>query len=329
MHAYGFGSSVRRPTCLLSSLAGAGRLGVRCSGDPTHRACPGELVGNSARGLRYPSAFANALVAEIASACRDGRPALCLGGAHVHPRVDGWPPHRYVRARRAFAGWCRDYGVDVTVWNCDDLDVFVARFILFVKEDDDTTLTRQSCLYLMATAQRRASAKLTLSQQVLRLWQREAPPRQAEAMPSCVAYAMVVVLSQVRRCRVAALHVLLAFSACLRIGESLSLRRCDVVIPRAESAGQCVLILRATKRGFDQRVVVGNSIVVNMIRDFLKAEDHTDGMTLLAPCSYSQFARAFGTGVRLLSCRGPVGTPTAFAEGAPQPLWRWGGRSRT
>lgn len=186
---------------------------------------------------------------------------------------------RYARARRMFAAWCCEFGVDYASLRNDEVDIFVARFIFYVKEDEDSLLTRQSCLDLMATAQRRTCVTLRLSQQVLRLWQREAPPRQAEAMPACVAYALVTVLSAVLQRREAALHVLLAFSACLRIGESLSLRRCDLVMPRTESNEQCVLLLRATKRGFDHGVVLGNSVVVATVRSFLDTTPYADTMS--------------------------------------------------
>lgn len=66
----------------------------------------------------------------------------------------------------------------------------------------------------------------------------------------------------------------------------------------------CVLILRATKRGFDQRVVLGNASVVGTIRSFLEKTPYSDGMAQLAPCSYAQFARAFALGVRLLQLPG-------------------------
>lgn len=123
-------------------------------------------------------------------------------------------------------------------------------------------------------------------------------------MPACVVYALVTVLSAVLRRRGPALHVLLAFSAGLRIGESLELRRCDVVMPRAGSQEQCVLILRATKRGFDQRVVLGNPTVVATIRRFLETTSYGDNMPQLAPCTYAQFSRAFDLGVRLLKLPG-------------------------
>lgn len=103
------------------------------------------------------------------------------------------------------------------------MDIFAARFILHVKEDDDTALSRQGCLGLLATEQRRAGMKLRLSQRVMRLWHKGAPPRQAEALPLGVAHALVTVCARVLGLRKCARHVLFAFSGCLRIGECISL----------------------------------------------------------------------------------------------------------
>lgn len=77
---------------------------------------------------------------------------------------------RSARARQEFASWCADHGIDVEELRGELVDIFVARLILHVKEDDDTVLSRQGCLDLLATAQRRAGLKLRLAQQILRLF---------------------------------------------------------------------------------------------------------------------------------------------------------------
>lgn len=42
---------------------------------------------------------------------------------------------RYAQARRMFAAWCCEVGVDYASLKSDEVDIFVARFILHVKED--------------------------------------------------------------------------------------------------------------------------------------------------------------------------------------------------
>lgn len=117
------------------------------------------------------------------------------------------------------------HGLDADELRGERVDVFVARFILHTKEDEDAVLSRQGCLDLLATAQKRAGVKLRLSQQVMRLWHREEPPRQAEALPLCAAYALVTVLAQVMKRRECALHVLLAFQGA---SASTKVSRCGV-----------------------------------------------------------------------------------------------------
>lgn len=60
-----------------------------------------------------------------------------------------------------------------------------------------------------------------------------------------------------------------------------------------------MLIVRATRRGFDQRVVLGKAAVASTVRSFLDTSSYSDGMAQLARCSHAQFARAFALGVRL------------------------------
>lgn len=72
----------------------------------------------------------------------------------------------------------------------------------------------------------------------------------------------------------------------------------------SSTSNQCVLILRASKRGFDQRIVLGNAAVIQAIRAYMASSASEDGMSSLEPCSYSQFARHFGIAVRLLRLPG-------------------------
>eukprot|EP00974_Lingulodinium_polyedra_P002408 224554-Lingulodinium_polyedra.AAC.1 len=54
-------------------------------------------------------------------------------------------------------------------------------------------------------------------------WAKLEPPQQATCMPAEAAFASVVVLATVFGRPFEAVHVLLAFCGCLRIGESLAL----------------------------------------------------------------------------------------------------------
>jgi integrase len=133
-----------------------------------------------------------------------------------------------------------------------------------------------------------------LAQQILKAWNKEVPPVQAEAMPSSLAFAMVTTLALVFKEPQAAVLVLLAFTGCLRIGEALNLRTQDVFLPRPGSADQrAVIILRATKRSFDQRVVLANGRVVNALLQYQKLFAPPNRDALFAGLTYSKFARLF------------------------------------
>lgn len=230
---------------------------------------------------------------------------------------------RYAKAREQFMAWCQIVGLEPADLQAEEIDVMVAKFVLHVKEDCDDLLTRQGCSDLLATMQRRAGIKLHVTRQVLRLWSREFPPKQAEAMPAMVAYAAVTVMRHVLEQPAAAFHTLVAFSGLLRIGESLQLRREDIVVPRASGPQHVVLVLRTTKRGFDQRVVLSHPGVVAAVVGFLKAHPGED-YELAAPLSYERFARCLKKVVKLLRLPGDSWRSHSLRRGGATALMEHG-----
>jgi integrase len=201
---------------------------------------------------------------------------------------------RYQRARDDFALWQTRLGIGAAPLAPDQLDVLLAKYVLDIKEDCDTVVSRQQCIDLVASTQRRAGHPCRLAQQILKAWQKEVPPVQAEAMPAALAFAMVTTLSLVFKEQQAAVLVLLAFAGCLRIGEALGLRSQDVFLPRPGSADQRgVVILRATKRSFDQRVVIGNRRVVSALVQYQKFFAPPERDAMFAGMTYNKFARLF------------------------------------
>ena len=244
----------------------------------------------------------------------------------VESRLALGTQRRYARARAEFQDWCQELGVDPTLLANCDLDVLVARFALHMKEDEDTALARQGCVDLMATLSRRRGGGLHLTAQVLRLWHREEPPQQAEAMPACIAFAMIAVQALVLESPEAAVHTLCAFSGCLRIGESLNLRCCDVVLTRRGAPFQAVLILRATKRSFDQRVVLGHPAVVQMLIDYVARFAPSDALLPLSPMSYARYARIFQKAVSVLRLPGANWRSHSLRRGCATSLMESGWR---
>ena len=229
---------------------------------------------------------------------------------------------RYRRARTAFDEWLALRGIALENLAPTEVDPFLARYVLDTKEDEDSVLTKQGCVDLMATLGKRLGHPMRLCQQVLRAWSKEEPPRQAEAMPSAVAYAMVTTMAIVLKEPFIAIHVLLAYSACLRIGESLNLKMVDVVLPRARDPWmRAVLILRSTKRGFDQKVVLSNPETVRALMDFIRYfRKGADGEELLAAVSYSRFARAFRRTIALLELPAGEWRSHSLRRGAATPV---------
>lgn len=196
---------------------------------------------------------------------------------------------RYAKARALFPEWCCLQGLSLEEREADEADVVVANFVMHVKEDSDD-LTWQGCSDSLATMQRRAGMKLHFTWQVLRLWGRELPPKKAEDVPAIIAFASVTVMSLVLGEPEAVFHTLVAFSGLLRIGESLQLRRGDIVLPRPSGPRQVVLVLRTIKRGFDQRAVLNHPKVVAPIQGYLQYHEGQDH-ELAAPLTYGRFAR--------------------------------------
>ena len=208
---------------------------------------------------------------------------------------------RYLRARQGFAEWQAQLGIRGEPLVPEHLDVLLAKYVLDTKEDQDTVVSRQQCVDLVASTQRRAGHPCKLAQQILKAWSKEVPPVQAEAIPAPLAFAMVTTLAMVMKEPQAAVLVLLAFTGCLRIGEALSLRVQDVFLPRPGS-GECqaVLILRATKRSFDQRVVLENHRVVAALKQYHELFAPRGRDLMFAGITYSKFVRIFKKALAIL-----------------------------
>ena len=229
---------------------------------------------------------------------------------------------RYTLARNSFEKWGLHLGIKTQSLEGDDLDVTLARFILDTKEDEDAPLTKQGCIDCVAAVQRRKGRTFRLANLVLKAWNKEQPPKQAEAMPAMIAYAMVTVMAVVLNEPIAALHTLLAFTGCLRIGESLGLKFDDVVLPRPfQGEHRLILILNQTKTSFDQRVVITNALVIKAVLEFLlyfaRGKKKSDPV---APITYSRYARIFRTAVDVLGLPGSAWRTHSLRRGAATSL---------
>ena len=90
-----------------------------------------------------------------------------------------------------------------------------------------------------------------------------------------------------------ALVVLVCFCALLRVGEAINLCREDFVFGDA----QLVILLRTTKTGSHQRVVIDNGVVIQYLRGLLK---RVEDPIRAAPTTYSTFRRYFTRALQAL-----------------------------
>jgi hypothetical protein len=204
--------------------------------------------------------------------------------AHFESRLGENTQLRYARSRAYFNDWGTAKGIIVLSLEGEALDCCLARCILDAMEDDE--MGRQFFNDMAAAVQKRTSLRLKLSWQVLAGWAKDAPPAQAEALPVEAALAAAVVCAACMDEPSVAIHIVLSFFGILRIGESLALRGSDVISGTLPS-GQAVVILliRISKRGFDERVVIDNLQAVAWIQKymFLYPVSPDD---CFAPCNY-------------------------------------------
>ena len=221
---------------------------------------------------------------------------------------------RYERARNVFDAWCIERGVSTVGLGEKEFDVVLARCVLDAMEDDEEEHSRQLYLDMMSTLQRRHSMRFRMTQHVLSEWQKDLPPVQAEAIPEEAVYAAVTIMLLVLNEPMPAFHTMLCFIALLRIGESLNLNMKGLVTPRSTNDPfQIVVLLKKTKRGFDERVVIHNKSAVLWIMTFIRkwGGAHHD---LVAPCSYAHMNKVLKLALQLL--------------GMPERAWRTHGLRR-
>lgn len=194
---------------------------------------------------------------------------------------------RYAVARDVLDEWCRSRGFAAADVPSHELDVVCARCILDELEDEDDHHTKQRYLDMVATLQRRHSVRMRLSMKLLAEWQKM-QPKQAEALSWEVTFAMSVTAVWRHDSPSCAIHFIICFCGLLRIRESLALRAEDVWLsPPADLVPLAVIIVRTSKRGFDQRIVLESPGTIEWLRAFRLAHPAAGGEPF-APCSYGR-----------------------------------------
>lgn len=156
---------------------------------------------------------------------------------------------KYRRAVRGFVEWCRDRGLDAR--DDEELDELLNEYLHELFFEGKGKALASCTLYGMRLYEPRLKGRLPVSEAALRGFERALPSRPYLPMPWELTVAVAVRLAGDGRWRMA-IGVLLAFDCLLRINELLALRREDL----PEHAGGMVVVLKATKTGANQSVVV-------------------------------------------------------------------------
>ena len=192
---------------------------------------------------------------------------------------------QYARVLDAFWADCRLKAVRFGNLSKEARDIYVAEYILDCKEEQRGT-RNEAQLLLSALRKIMPRMKFVIAWRVVDTWKRHEPVKQSPAAPPELAKAIAVVAVAYGRSSVGAVSIF-GFSALLRCGETLELRRRDVHL-----GSDClVLTLGRTKRGEQQKVSVEDSVDDGFLRLWLLAflEGWSGGPDdRLFPASYSQ-----------------------------------------
>lgn len=176
----------------------------------------------------------------------------------------------YNQALEDFEVFCLGQGVMFSKLDEERQDWLLAEHVLDLREADP--VRRQRAVVLVSALMKIAPGRrYRTAHKVLERWAGELPSRQAPACPDRLLYAMVVLL-QAWGEREAACVALLCFCGLLRVSECLRLT------PRMIVAGHdyLLLLLGATKRGVEDRVLLSNPTVLNWVRSYLDWKSATD-----------------------------------------------------
>ena len=218
--------------------------------------------------------------------------------------------HQY---RQALAAFSSDLVSDGVAWHklCEEeRDAYLADHFVGLAETPGASLGPCSVL-LAALHKITPHHRYRASGKVLEAWRAGRGIRQAPAMPETLVNAIAALSLAAENLSFGTLAKT-CFAGLLRVGEALALRPGDCLFVE----GRIILVLRQTKRGLQEKVLIDDRCTVLMLRALWKRNQH---MTLLfAQTSYSRAMRH----LRLVSkCLG------VEAYGFTSHSWRRGGAS--
>ena len=176
-------------------------------------------------------------------------------------KLRGTTQERYRAAQRVFEDWCNEVQErEFAYLNEEDVDFVVAEALLDL-ESEGATVANLGDL-LSSISKRYPVRKFRTAWKVFEEIKKSHPAEQAPALPEMGAYAIVVILCMWSK-HACAGAILICFCGAMRINEVLRLRIADVVLPlRPNMPRAVVLLLGATERGTEERVVLTHPAVV-------------------------------------------------------------------
>jgi integrase len=171
---------------------------------------------------------------------------------------------RYVAAMLDFGFWCRQRSLAWQSFSEEHQDYVLADYVHDLIDEGDISV--QKARDLVAGLQKiYPRRKYITSSLVVVAWAKQNPPVQAPPMPLRLCLALVVLLTALGFADVA-LPLLLCQCALLRIGEALALVHDDLSF----GVDQLVILLRSTKTGTSQRVVLCDPGVLKFVSKYLE-----------------------------------------------------------
>lgn len=201
--------------------------------------------------------------------------------------------------------------------SCQGRDIFLADFVVDLMEDGGRP---QEAAVLLSALQKLAPFdKYAVSWRVLGVWRDSVPRRQAPACPRDVAMALAT-LGVLLQEPVFAAVAFGCFEGLFRISELLLLDGGDVFVGKTA----ITVVLRVTKRGLEQRVVISRPAAVAWLQQYFLRFPPKASKPAFA-ISYSRFMRLLRKLVAALNVPLPLtshsfrrgGASTRLLEGEP------------
>ncbi len=218
---------------------------------------------------------------------------------------------RYKRCVQDFISWLDERGINPV--RLTDLDWAMKDYFQYWYDRDPSAGRRQKCVQTRLGVIKvwpHARDKLLASSLALRGWTRQVPVRKRNPCPKSVCLVLIWHFVKSGR-RDMALVLWLMFDAYLRVGEVLSIRLSDVLLPSEHTPGG--IRLPRTKTGSDQSVIIRNGFLWQLM--IIELQNIPTASTTLFTLSYSHVRQLLGCALEDLGLEQLCLSPHSFRHG--------------